>query len=137
LATSLNQSLDFSKPYFSFGVRFTAPLAFGTASDVQRGYEVAKIAAEASAEKAFFDSEQDWKDLSRAFAVAKERVTLAVQLEQLQRAKLEHERNRLQRGRSTTYQIILFEGDYSQAVLSLVRASSDLLRIYSQLKVFH
>jgi outer membrane protein TolC len=99
--------------------------------------EVAKIAAEASAEKAFFDSEQDWKDLSRAFAVAKERVTLAVQLEQLQRAKLEHERNRLQRGRSTTYQIILFEGDYSQAVLSLVRASSDLLRIYSQLKVFH
>jgi outer membrane protein TolC len=58
-------------------------------------------------------------------------------MESAQRAKLENERVRLRQGRATTYQVLLFEQDYSQAQVSRVMTATELLSLKTQLKLYH
>src|SRR5258707_247186 len=64
------------------------------------------------------------------------KLKLAQGIEKAQQKKANFEKERLTRGRSTTSQVILFENDYSQALIAKVRIQQDLLRTYSQMKTF-
>jgi len=56
--------------------------------------------------------------LNESFSEAKVQLDLAQKLENIQRMKLDAERNRLHQGRTVTYQVLLFEQDYLVAELN-------------------
>lgn len=134
--TAVSQSWNFSHPYAAIQLKFSVPLAFGRQSDIREAYELGKRASGFQSMKADLDATQQWRDLTRALADVRKRLVLAEELAQMQRQKLDHERDRLRRGRSVTSQIILFEQDSLQSDLNLGRVALELLRVYAQLKLF-
>ena len=75
-------------------------------------------------------------DLLAQLTEGKRKLDLARKIETVQKNKLDLERDRHKRGRTTTYQVLLFEQDFASSQLSRIRAEAELLRILAQMKTF-
>lgn len=134
--TALARSFDGSRPTDTIGVRFSAPLDFGLIHDIRAGWAAQLHAAETSYQRRLFEQEQQWSDLKDKFQQAKDRLTIYDRLEKVQKVKLDYERVRRQRGRTTTQQVLLFEQDYEQAQLGRIRTMSEILQLLAQMKTY-
>ena len=133
---ALTDPFTANRPTQAVGVKFSVPLNFGTVSDSKRGWALERSGAEKTFQKKAFDEDQTWKNLNERLSDARRRYELARALETAQKAKLQHEKGRLQHGRTTTYQVLLFEQDYSMAQLSRIKSEADILTLLAQMKLF-
>ncbi len=133
---SVNQAVQGIHPTRVIGVSFTTPLSFGLMSDTYTGTKMEQEGAELQYQNKLMKQEQDWRDLNTKLQEAKQRLALTRQLETVQKAKLENEQQRLLRGRTTTYQMLLFEQDFDTAQLQRVNTQAEVLRIIAQMKLF-
>jgi outer membrane protein TolC len=136
LPTSLSSSYDYQHPYTMIGLRFVAPLDISLIEADRAGYFKEQQAAELLLSRKLFEQENLWKDLLRKFQEARERMTLAAQIEQAQRIKAEHEKDRLARARTTFFQVLQFELDYNAARVNHLRIAGDMLAVIAQMKTF-
>lgn len=118
------------------GLRFNMPLNFSATGDAKAGAMKKEKAAELNRNYALYAQEQDWINLTRNITDARDNMKLLSRIEQAQKTKLETERTRLKQGRTTTYQVLLFEQDYSQAAVSKVKSAVNILALQSQLKLY-
>ncbi|MFA6236713.1 MAG: TolC family protein [Bacteriovorax sp.] len=133
---AMTNSLKTERDTRAIGLRFIAPLDFGTSSDNISGYKKEQIAADQNYQRKLFEQEQQWNDLSTKFEDAKIKLTLIEKIEEAQRVKASNERDRLNRGRTVTFQVLNFEQDYAQSELNRIQSETNILNIYSQLKIF-
>ncbi len=133
---AVSDSFSSDNPTSAVGLRFSMPLNVGATSAVKRSAALASSAAEMQAEQQSYQQEADWQDLVRRVGEAKENLNLAQAIEDAQEAKLTSERQRLRQGRTTTYQVLMFEQDYSQAELAQMRAASEVLTLMPQIKLY-
>jgi outer membrane protein TolC len=134
--TAVRESLGTNYPNYTVGVRLNMPLDVKTMSRNRQGYNKEKQAAEAGLKRTVFENERLWNDLTKRFDESQQRFKLARRIEEAQREKLDYERNRQRRGRSTTFQVIQFEGDYALSQLNRIRIQAEVLNIFAQLKTF-
>lgn len=120
----------------AIGVRFVAPLDFGTTGDNISGYKKEQIAAEQNFQRKLFEQEQQWSDLTSKFEDAKIKLSLVEKIEEAQKIKASNERDRLNKGRTVTFQVLNFEQDYAQSELLRIQSETNILNIYAQLKTF-
>ncbi len=118
------------------GLKFSSPLDFGLLNSAREGYALEKVAADYNLQRKTFEQERDWSDLTKRFSQAKARLQMATELEKIQKDKLAYERDRHSRGRTTTYQILIFELDFEQAQLARIRTLAELLQINAQMKLY-
>lgn len=123
-------------PYYTVGLRLSVPLTRGIINSSREGYAKEIAGAQLSYEQKKYDNQNQWEELVQKLADAKERLKVITELEQAQKLKFEAERKRQSQGRSTSYQIFLFEQDYLNAQLSRVQAAALVLTTYSQIKTF-
>jgi len=133
---ALSSGFSLDKRTASVGVRLVSSLNFGAKSDARDGAEREQAAASMAFERRRFEQKQEFLDLRSRLAEAQARLGLARELEKLQEEKVTHERNRLQRGRSTTFQLIQFEADYSTAQLARLRAQFEVIQLVARLNTF-
>ncbi len=133
---ALNRSFTTDHDTRTIGVRFVSPLDFGTTSDDIRGYKKDQMAAEQNYQRKLFEQEQQWNDLTSRFEDAKIKLALAEKIEEAQKIKASNERDRLARGRTVTFQVLNFEQDYAQSELAKIQNQTNILNIYSQLKIY-
>jgi len=118
------------------GVRFNMPLNFGAASDVKSGANKAVMAAEYNRQYALYSQEQDWIALTKNITDARNNLALLGRIEDAQKTKLEVERTRLRQGRTTTYQVLLFEQDYTTATSNRVKSAANILALQTQINLY-
>lgn len=118
------------------GVRFKMPLNLSASSDAKAGALKAERAADYNRQFALYSQEQDWINLGRNLTDARNNLRLLGKIEAAQKTKLEVERARLRQGRTTTYQVLLFEQDYSQAAVSKVKSAANILALQTQVKLY-
>lgn len=128
--------LQGSTPTTTIGLRLSAPLDFSTLKRVREGYAASAAAADLNYQRKAFEEQRDWSDLTAKFQQAKERFKLYTELEKSQKEKLDYERNRQQRGRSTLQQVLLFEQDYEQAQIGRIATLAELLGLNAQMKLY-
>lgn len=133
---AVSESFSTEFPNYTVGVRLNIPLNQGIASRAREGYRVSAATAELQARRKAFEVEREWIELMQKFEESKQRLELARKLERVQKTKLDAERARLSRGRTTTYQVIQFETEYATAQLNRIKQAQEVLSIYSQLKTF-
>jgi outer membrane protein TolC len=101
------------KDYFYVGVNFVLPLDQWTASKSRSGFESLTKAEALSEQARLRDQPLTWEQtVDQADSLSKQ-VVLLRELETYQRKKADAERDRLNRGRSTTFQVLSFEQDYN------------------------
>ncbi|MBF0361054.1 MAG: TolC family protein [Oligoflexia bacterium] len=133
---TFNQSVSTNYPTVTVGVKFTMPLDFGLTKDLKNGYILEKQGAEINFQKKLFDQKREWHDLKQKLAEAKKRLRLTSLLAESQKLKLKHEREQHKKGRSTTFQVLLFEQDHDTAKLNNIRIKTEILKIIAQMKTF-
>ena len=80
--------------------------------------------------------EIDWKNLIQNFKDWQENLKLSMQIEAAQKAKLENERNLLSKGRTSTYQILVFEQEFSNAELNTQQIAQKLYELIADQKLY-
>ena len=123
-------------PNYAIGIQANVPLDIGTINDNRDGYKKEEVAAKVSFQRAKFEQERLWNDLVNRFREASGRLKIATVMEKAQREKVDYERTRHSRGRTTLYNVILFETDFASAQYARIRAQADVLNAYAQLKTF-
>lgn len=136
LAAALGNPFTANRPAFSLGLRFSMPLDRGTASNVVDGFRQEQIGAEISYQQKLADQKREWDDLIQRIKESKARLKLHQAISQAQKAKLKVERERLSSGRSTTFQVLIFEQDFAQSQLAEIGARAELLRALTQTKLY-
>lgn len=136
LWTGASDSLGWNKPTASAGLSFSIPLAYGAAKEAAAGAGRKEKAADLLYKQKLLDQESDRRDLLAKLEDARERLKLSYTIEEAQRVKLEYEKSRLKEGRTTTYQVLTFEQDYTNAQYSRVSAAAEVLAIVADLKLY-
>jgi outer membrane protein TolC len=136
VSSAFSSSFDPQFPTSQIGLRFSANLDLWGISDARAGYKRERVGAQRTFQRKLFEQEREWSDLTRRLNEGQRRLELALELEKAQKEKLSYEKQRFNRGRTTTYQVLLFEQDYAQAQMGRIRAEADVLRTLSQMKLF-
>lgn len=118
------------------GILFQVPLNFKATSDAKAGAERLRDSAEINVQTIAYNQDQDWITLKEKLSESKMTLKLARTMEAAQKLKLENERTRLRQGRTTTYQVLLFEQDYTTASASRVQAARDIVALQTQIKLY-
>ena len=135
-SAAIKSSFTTDNPYYMIGFKFTFPIYFWEASEMRAGRVKQQLSAEHVTVQKRIDTDQTWNDLSRRFGEARDRLKLANDLVSLQKEKLEYEKHRLDLGRTTTYQVLVFEQDYALALIARLTIEQEILNIHSQLKTY-
>jgi outer membrane protein TolC len=133
---SLSDSYSADRPTASAGLRFAVPLDVSALRAARRGVLTQAEAAKTRVEQLKLDEQSDRADLAASLVEAQEQLRLSIDIAAAQKRKLEHERQRLRSGRTNTYQVLLFEQDYSQSELARVLAGRSLLSLLAQMRLY-
>jgi len=136
LNSAISSSLTTQRPTLAIGARLMTRLDWNALKQQREAYRKEEAGAELQYQRKLFEQDRQWEDLNVRIQEARTRFELSKNLETIQKEKLLLERDRLSRGRSTTYQVLLFETDYALAQLGRIRAETDILRIHAQMKTF-
>lgn len=127
---------DQDRPTTQVGVNFSMPLDFGLVSEARRA---ARLDAEASryrALRANEDAKLGWEQLTREFTELNKKIEIAKRISDLQKSKSDNERVRLERGRTTTFQVVNFEEDADDATLSYLQLKVNREKMALQSYIF-
>jgi outer membrane protein TolC len=130
------RALTAQHPIYTAGVRLNFALDLSETAAIRAGRAKQQLAAEHLTRQKEIESEALFRDLSLKFSEARQRLRMADELVAMQKEKLEYEKYRFGLGRTTTYQVLTFEQDYAQALISRLRIESEILALHSQLKTF-
>lgn len=136
LAKTAKGSLSTSHPTVTIGLRLNAPLGAEPISRVRGGLAKEKQAAELNFSRKKFESDREWEDLERKLHETRKRLDLSSRIVVAQKQKLDAEKKRQQTGRSTTFQVLTFEGDYATAELNHIRTKAEILGTIARMKTF-
>ena len=136
-ATSATKhGLDLNGREGAIGLNFSVPINFELTSDIRRGALKNASVAKITYRQKIFDQENDWNNLIQNLEYFKENLALAKKLESAQKSKLENERIRLKQGRTSTYQILTFEQDYSKSQLVSAQTAYQILGLIADKKLY-
>jgi outer membrane protein TolC len=136
LNTSFHDTLTANNPYYQIGVNLTVPLDFGEVTAMKRAYAEQMKGAELTYRRRLFDQENDWKDLVKKLGEAKERLAIAVDVENAEKLKYDHESVRQKQGVTTTYQVFQYDLDYLTSQLNRIQTQSIILNLIAQMKTY-
>ncbi len=132
----LDKNRSHTKDAAYVGLRFSIPLDIFSQAEAREGAQQSSIAAEKNLQYLKYSQEQHWIDLTQKIADAKQLLKMSGTIENAHKSKLENERGRLRQGRTTTYQVLLFEQDYNQAKAARIRAALQIINLKSQAKLY-
>jgi len=136
LSSALADSFSTKHPEYVIGVKFSYPLFFLDTSAVRSGRIKQQLAAESQTVQTRLDNAQNWVDLQKKFSETKGRLKMAEDLVVAQKEKLDHEKYRFNLGRTTTFQVLTYEQDYSQALITRLHIEQEILALHSQMKAY-
>ncbi|MFH1223550.1 MAG: TolC family protein [Pseudomonadota bacterium] len=134
--TSFKESWRGNYPYAVVGIQFNAPLDFRNIHRVNSGYELDKLSAQDSYERKSFEVDREWDSMNKKLNELKGRLKIAKEAEDAQHKKYTHEQKRHKLGRTTTYQVILFEKDYAMSQYLRLQLQSQILQLIATMKTF-
>lgn len=133
---AVSEAFRDKNPSSAIGVNFTVPLNVPNWVRSIRGANQQIEAAHYELEQSRLSEAREWNDLSARLQDARARLKLTNTVESIQRDKFENERQRLQRGRTTTFQALTFEQDYAAAQLLRLRTQAEVLQVLAQMKSY-
>ncbi len=133
---AFNTSLNARGKEGLVGIKFSVPFYFGAIMDIQKGARMNADAARSEYRQKAFNEDSDWENLLLNLAFYQEKTVLAKAIESAQKQKLENERSLLKRGRTSTYQVLLFEQEYCQAQINVIAGANNFLALMAQKKLY-
>lgn len=126
----------FDHPGWAVGVEFSIALDFGLLSDLRQGYKALERSAKEQEQFAEFNEERVWNDMIQKKQDAQGRFERYLNLEKLQTQLAKRERQRLNNGRTTTFQALQSEQNLALTQIRRVESQRALIEIHNVVKTF-
>ena len=136
LGNSVSGSFSTNHYVYGVGVNLKVPFDLAVRDALVSGYQGEVRSAEAGLKQKELEAKIEWDELRRRLKEVNARLALANELEALQKKQADSEREKLKKGNTVTYQVILFEQDWGKSKLGVLSAREGLLEIASRLKLF-
>ena len=121
---------------YAVGLKVTAVLGGSSFSKLRAGVAKERQAAVLAAARRRYENDREWVDLNLKLQESRSRLGLTQKIEATQLKKLNAERNRQSRGRSTMFQVMQAETDYASSQLNVIRNKAEILGIMARIKTF-
>ncbi len=122
--------------YLYVGLNFVLPLDQSTASDARRGYAMLEKSQALLEQARLRDEKLTWSETADLAESLSKQLALYRELEVLQKKKADAERDRLNRGRSTTFQVLSFEQDYNMIRSQRIQTEFQARQFINSLALF-
>jgi outer membrane protein TolC len=103
----------------NIGIQFSMPINFALTNQIIEGAEQQILAEKNQYQQQQLQYQNTWQNLNINGIALQENLKLALDILQIQKNKLNQERLLLKKGRTSTYQILMFEQDFSLAEANL------------------
>jgi len=103
----------------NIGIQFSMPINFLLVNQIIEGSEQQILAEKNQYQQQQLQYQNTWQNLNINGLALQENLKLALDILQIQKNKLNQERLLLKKGRTSTYQILMFEQDFSLAEANL------------------
>ncbi len=123
---------SFNYPTWNIGAQFTLPLDVFTAQRVAEGYQSNYQSSLLGLKDKKLQVDQDWQDWKERMTDVDKRLDMTTEIEQIQKNKADQERQRLEYGRTTEFQLLSFENDYNAARLSRLSVIAEKLGLLAE-----
>jgi len=133
---AINASFQNNAPSAKIGVELSMPLNFGLTSDVRDGFRGKALAEKSNYREKLQQQEVDWQNLVQNLHNYQQNLQMAIAIEKVQKLKLENERKLLRQGRTSTYQILVFEQEFANAQLNTQQIAQKLCEIFADKKLY-
>jgi outer membrane protein TolC len=131
-----NNVFSFGKPYLAVGLNFSMPLDQATAGRSREGLAMLAESEEYQQGARVNDERASWQQMVNAGRQLGEQHQLVMQLEKVQKLKANAERDKYNRGRSTSFQVLSYEQDYVNSRAQLLAVELQIRKFVSQLRMF-
>lgn len=123
-------------PAGKIGVELSMPLNFGLTSTIGSGARKKASAEKISYREKLQQQEVDWQNLVQNLRNYQQNLQLANTIENIQKAKLENERVLLHQGRTSTYQILVFEQEFANSKLNTQQIAEKFYEAIADQKLY-
>ena len=125
------------KPQYGIGISFIVPLDQQTLIKVKKGYVLDYQSGEDALKKAEISMDNDWNKLKRNWINIKEKISLAVEIKDIQNLRVINEMDRFKRGRTTTFLLLSAQNDLDDAAINLYRLIYEEIMTYAQSELYN
>ena len=136
LQPALANSASANNPTFYAGVKFSVPLDRTAVNEAADAAEARRIAAEELLKRRQYEAERERETVLLKLAQVQKQFALAQTLVESQQRKLLEENKRVRIGRSSTFQVLIFEQDALEAEKLLLRNRLALIESHLRLELF-
>jgi outer membrane protein TolC len=136
VSDAMGRSFSLARPTETAALVFSYPLDRGIIAKNKQAARLDAMSTELQYDRKRLEQEQSYEQLWDQLSDLQKSLELSHLLEKTQLEKLGVEKKRLNQGRSTTYQILLFENDYLSSQLMTLNLQSSILKVAAQLKIF-
>lgn len=134
--TALDNSFINRGAEASVAVKFSMPVNFHNTNSVMNGANQSINSAKNLYRYLSFSEQKDWQDIVRNFNNLQKNLQISQKIENAQKLKIENERSLLEQGRTTTYQILLFEQEYFRSQIKSLEIARQLLSLNAEAKSY-
>jgi outer membrane protein TolC len=133
---AIRNTIDSNAPITKIGLELSMPINIGMSRDIQEGARVKTISEKTNLKEKLFQQQLDWSNLQQNLKDYQENLKLASLVEQSQKIKLENERKLLSQGRTSIYQILVFEQEFSNSELNTQQLAQQLHELLAEQKLY-
>lgn len=119
-------------PTWMLGAQFNLPLDVFTAARTAEGYKKEYESSVLSLKDKKLSVDQDWRDIRDRLADVDKRLAMATEIEALQKQNADEEKRQLDLGRTTQFQLLSFENQYSLARLGRLSLIAEKLGLLAK-----
>jgi outer membrane protein TolC len=133
---AIANSFQFQDNGYSLGISLTVPLSVFNLAAARSGWAEEVEAAQLKKEAVVFQNRQEFYHLKHSFEEGVNLLKLRLDVESAQKKRLESDQKLFDRGRTTTFQLIQAEEDFSSAQLARLDVQAKALTLYAKLKLY-
>jgi len=136
LNDAIKDGAQLKHPEWTVGINMVLPLDREVISSVTSGHKTAIMSAESMLHQSRENLKDERKTILSKLDNLAAQIQQVIDLENSEKSKVEYERERLKKGKTTTYQLIVNEGSWSRARLKHIELVSNWQTLRSKLKLF-
>lgn len=131
-----NKLTQSERPTASVGIKFTWLLDADSKDSVSQTAQLEALASQNKSDRKNLESETSWSELNRRHKEMTKKITTAETIALIQGQRAAAERDRLQKGRSVTSNVLTAEQDAEEAELTLNKLKVERRKLEAQAKLF-
>ena len=136
LNDTLSASFNTDHMVYGLNINLSVPLDLGERGKLIDGYLSEAKAGEKYLSQKTLEAEVEFKELVRKQEEVLKRLKLLGELESLQKRKADSEQDKLKKGNTVTYQVLMYEQDWAKSRLGVVQAKQGLVEILARLRLY-